>query len=196
MLIGYARTSTADQEAGFEAQQRDLAASGCEKIFSERTSAVATRPELERALDYIRDTDTLVVTRLDRLARSTAHALELETRIAAKGARLRILDISVDTATASGRLTFTMLAAVAEFERRLLLERQLEGIAAAKAAGKYKGRAPTARRKTAEIRELVAAGVEKAEVARRLGMAGRAFIGVWRADGGANSQDHSPSRPR
>ena len=120
MLIGYARTSTADQEAGFEAQQRDLAAAGCEKVFAERTSAIGPRPELERALDYIRDTDTLVVTRLDRFARSTAHALELEARISAKGARLRILDISVDTATATGRLTFTLLAAVAEFERRLL----------------------------------------------------------------------------
>ena len=175
MLIGYARTSTADQEAGFEAQQRDLAAAGCEKVFAERTSAVGPRPELERALDYIRDTDTLVVTRLDRFARSTAHALELEQRISAKGARLRILDISVDTATATGRLTFTLLAAVAEYERRLLLERQREGIAAAKTAGRYKGRAPTARRKTGQVRELAAAGVEKTEIARQLGI-GRASV--------------------
>jgi DNA invertase Pin-like site-specific DNA recombinase len=108
MLVGYARTSTVEQRAGFDAQLRDLKAAGCEKTFHEQVSSVAERVELERAIDYIRDTDKLIVTKLDRFARSIANAVELERRIAAKGATLKILDPRVDTSTAAGRLTFNL----------------------------------------------------------------------------------------
>jgi DNA invertase Pin-like site-specific DNA recombinase len=136
MLVGYGRTSTVEQEAGLEAQTRDLTAAGCEKIFSEQVSSVAERAELERALDFVRQGDTLVVTRLDRLARSVRDLLEIVDRIAAKGAALKVLAMGLDTGGATGRLMLQVLGAVAEFERALMLERQREGIRKAQAAGK------------------------------------------------------------
>lgn len=173
MLIGYARTSTAEQEAGLAAQERDLRAAGCEKVVSERVSSVAKRAGLEAALDYVRDGDTLVATKPDRLARSTADMLALVSRLEAKGVGLVILSMGgqrLDTRTPTGKLMLTMLAAVAEFERQLMLERQREGIAKAKSEGRYKGRAPTARRQTAEVLRLRGEGVTPAEIARRLGL--------------------------
>lgn len=146
MLIGYARVSTVDQIAGLEAQHRDLLATGCtEKIFAEQVSSVTQRDELAAALDYVRDGDTLVLTRLDR---RTADLLAIIATLERKGVALRILDFggqAVDTKSPSGRLIVTMFGAVAQFERELLLQRQREGIAKAKAEGRYKGRMPTAR---------------------------------------------------
>src|SRR4051812_27439658 len=104
LLIGYARTSTVEQEAGLEAQLRDLNAIGCKRVFSERVSSVAKREQLEAALDYLRDGDTLVVTKLDRLARSVRDLVAIIDRIEAKGAALRILAMNLDTATPTGRL--------------------------------------------------------------------------------------------
>jgi DNA invertase Pin-like site-specific DNA recombinase len=175
MIVGYARTSTVDQEAGFDAQLRDLEAAGAQKIFQEQVSSVGTRPQLDQCLDFIREGDTLVVTRLDRLARSVAHLLQIVETIEKKGAALRILDPDIDTSTATGQFTLTILGAVGQFERQLMKERQREGIAKAKAEGRYKGRAPTARRKLAEIRALKAAGIGASEIARRLGI-GRASV--------------------
>ena len=175
MKVGYARTSTFDQQAGFDAQIRDLTATGCEKIFSEQVSAVGKRPQLEATLDFIREGDILLVTKLDRLARSTQHLLEILDRVKAKGANLHILNLGADTSTATGMLTFTIIGAIACFERELMLERQREGIAKAKGEGKYKGRAPTARAKAAEIKTLKAAGIRPTEIARRLEI-GRASV--------------------
>lgn len=175
MLIGYARTSTLDQHAGFDAQIRDLEAAGAERIYREQVSAVSERAQLETALDHLRPGDTLVVTRLDRLARSTAHLLQIVDRIEAAGAALKILNLGVDTSTATGRLVLTTIGAIAEFERALLLERQREGIARAKAEGKYKGRKPTARAKADQVRQLRDQGIGAAEIARRLGI-GRASV--------------------
>lgn len=174
MLIGYARVSTTDQVAGLEAQHRDLLATGCtEKIFAEQVSSVMQRDELAAALDYVRGGDTLVVTRLDRLARSTADLLEIISTLEHKGVALRILDFggqAVDTQSPSGRLIVTMFGAVAQFERELLLQRQREGIQKAKAEGKYKGRAPTARRQAPQVHELREAGLGASDIAARLGM--------------------------
>jgi DNA invertase Pin-like site-specific DNA recombinase len=143
MLIGYARTSTLDQKAGFDAQLRELDAAGCKKTYREQVSSVAQRPKLTQALEDLRDGDVLVVTKLDRLARSMRNLMEIVETIAAKGAALRILSLSLDTGTPTGRLMLTMLGGVAQFEREIMLERQAEGIAKAKAEGKYKGRTPT-----------------------------------------------------
>ena len=112
MIIGYARTSTVDQEAGLKAQLRDLEAAGAGKIFQEQVSSVGTRPHLAAALDFIREGDTLVVTRLDRLARSTAHLLQIVETIESKEAALRILDPDIDTSTATGQFTLTVLGAI------------------------------------------------------------------------------------
>ncbi|MFT4255158.1 MAG: recombinase family protein, partial [Caulobacter sp.] len=96
MIIGYARTSTADQKAGLEAQERDLLAAGCERLFIEQVSSVdvVAREQLALGLDFVRDGDVLVVTKLDRLARSVSHLLDISTRLKAKGAALRILDLA------------------------------------------------------------------------------------------------------
>lgn len=174
MLIGYARTSTVEQAAGIEAQMRDLAAAGVDRTFSERVSSVAHRAQLDAAMDFVREGDCLVCSKLDRLARSTADLLDIVKRLEAKGVGLRVLAMSggepLDTRTATGKLMLTVLGAVGEFERTLMLERQREGIAAAKADGRYKGRAPTARNQAAEVKALKAEGVQVAEIARRLSM--------------------------
>ncbi|WP_375699068.1 recombinase family protein [Pseudophaeobacter sp. TrK17] len=177
MIVGYARTSTLDQTAGLEAQQRDLAAAGCEKVFVEQVSSVdvVAREQLAQALDYIREGDALVVTKLDRLARSVAHLVELLAEVEKKGASLRILDMGIDTSTTNGRLMLNVLGSIAQFEREIMLERQREGIAKAKAAGKYKGRKPTAKAKAKEVLELHAEGVGGTEIAKRLGI-GRASV--------------------
>jgi len=182
-IIGYARTSTIDQEAGLEAQQRDLKAAGCTKLFSEQLSSVATmRPQLEAALDYVRDGDTLVVTKPDRLARSTADLLGITERLRSKGVTLRVLSMQMDTSTPTGKLMLTMLGGIAEFERDLMLERQREGIAKAKADGKYKGRAPTARRKAADVLRLKAEGKSADAIVAELGVSRSSVFRILRTN--------------
>jgi DNA invertase Pin-like site-specific DNA recombinase len=188
-LIGYARTSTTEQQAGLDAQLRDLKAAGCKKVFSEQQSSVSARAQLEAALDYCREGDTLVVTKLDRLARSARHLSELVDQLETKGVTLRILNFggdAVDTRGATGRLMLNMFAAMAQFEREMMLERQREGIAKAKAEGRYKGRKPTARLKAADAVRLFREGKRVAHIAKELGI-GRGS--VYRAIGAA---DHTP----
>lgn len=182
MKIGYARTSTAHQNAGLAAQRRDLEAVGCDpdQIYAEQVSSVEQRAQLEAAIRCLREGDVLVCTKLDRFARSIEHAICLEAKIRAKGASLQILDPSIDTSTAVGRLLFSMLSSVAQFEREIMLERQREGIEAARQAGRYKGRQPTARRQAAAILELAGQGVAKAEIARRLGVGERSVFRIIR----------------
>lgn len=176
MLIGYARTSTQDQDAGLEAQRRDLDAIGCEKVFAEKLSSVNDkRPELESALDFIRAGDTLVVTKLDRLARSVAHMGKLVEALEEKGAALRILALDLDTSTPTGKLMLNLLGSVAQFEREIMLERQREGIAKAKGEGKYKGRAPTARAQADQVKALRDQGLGGTAIARKLGI-GRSSV--------------------
>ena len=176
VLVGYARVSTFDQIAGFDAQQRDLIkVAGCTKVFAEQVSSVAQRDQLQAAIDYLREDDVLVATKLDRLARSMRHMIEIVDQVKARGASLRVLGMSLDTGTATGRLMLQVLTAVAEHEREAMLERQREGIAKAKAEGKYKGRAKTAMAKAGDVEKLLAAGVNPTEVARKLGI-GRSSV--------------------
>jgi len=179
MIVGYARTSTVEQIAGLEAQERELKAAGAEKLFSERVSSVTKREALERALEFVREGDVLMVTKMDRLARSTADLLAIESRLRAKGVALVIRSVTgdapTDTRTPTGRFLFTMLGAVAEFERSLMLERQREGIAKAKSEGAYKGRAPTARAKADKVKALKAGGMGAAAIATKLSI-GRASV--------------------
>jgi DNA invertase Pin-like site-specific DNA recombinase len=194
MLVGYARTSTVDQEAGLEAQQRDLAGAGCEKVFAEKVSSVAThRPQLEAALEFVRQGDTLVVAKPDRLARSTSDLLAIVGRLEAKGVALLVQSMggqSVDTRTPTGKLMLTMLGAIAEFERNLMLERQKEGIAKAKAEKKYKGRAPTAQRQAAEVVAMRAGGKKAPEIAAALGISRASVFAILKA---ARSTAEEPS---
>jgi DNA invertase Pin-like site-specific DNA recombinase len=170
MLIGYARTSTLEQEAGLEAQIRDLMALGCEKLYREQVSSVGQRAALLSAIEFCREGDTLVVTKLDRLARSVTHLGTIIAALEAKGVALRIENLGVDTSTPTGKLMLNVLGGVAQFEREMMLERQREGIAKAKAEGAYKGRKPTARAKTAEIKALAVEGLSMAAIAARLGI--------------------------
>lgn len=175
-IIGYARTSTRDQVAGLSDQERELKAAGVTKLFSEHGSGIdAARPVLAQALDYVREGDAFVVTKPDRLARSTRDLLGIAEDLREKGANLRILSMNFDTSTPTGELMLTMLAAVAKFERDLMLERQRAGIAKAKDEGKYRGRAPTARAKSEDVHRLHAEGLNPAEIARRVGI-GRASV--------------------
>jgi DNA invertase Pin-like site-specific DNA recombinase len=168
MEIGYARTSTVEQAAGFDAQKRDLKKAGCTKVFAEQVSSIAERQQLEAALDYLRDGDVLIVTKLDRLCRSMRDLMHIVDRTSAKGAGLRILSMSLDTTTPTGKLMLNVLGSVAEWERETKLERQREGIAKAKAAGKYKGRAKTAMAKADDVVALLAEGVRPTEVVKQL----------------------------
>lgn len=177
-IVGYARTSTLEQIAGFEAQLRDLTNAGCTKLFQEQVSSVGKRQQLTACLDYLREGDTLIVTKLDRLARSVAHLGLLVANLKDKDVNLRILDLGLDTSTPTGELILNMMGAVAQFERQMMLERQQEGIAKAKAEGKYKGRAPTAMRQAQRAHELAAEGVKRAEIAKRLGLSERSVYRV------------------
>jgi DNA invertase Pin-like site-specific DNA recombinase len=168
-IIGFARTSSTDQN--IEPQVAALKAAGCNRIYQEQISGVEpTRPELLSMLDYCRKGDVIVCTRLDRIGRSTADILKLLERLESKGVAFRCLNISLDTATPTGKLMITMLAAVSTFEREIMLERQLAGIQAAKEAGKYKGRKPTAMAKSNAVLDLLAKGMTKQTVADRIGI--------------------------
>jgi DNA invertase Pin-like site-specific DNA recombinase len=172
MLIGYARTSTLDQVAGLEAQERDLKAAGCEKLFVEQVSSVdvVARQQLALTLDFAREGDVLVVTKLDRLARSVAHLMKIIDELNKKGVGLRIIEGGYDTTTANGRLILNLIGSIAQFEREIMLERQREGIAKAKADGKYKGRKPTARAQAADVAKLTAEGLTGPQIASQLGI--------------------------
>ena len=170
MIVGYARTSTADQIAGFDAQIQELKAAGCQKMFQEQVSSVGKRAQLEAALEYVREGDVLVVTKLDRLARSMADLTVMIQTLDHKAVGLRVLNLGMDTHAPTGKLMLTMLGGVAQFEREMMLERQREGVARAKAAGKYKGRKPIAPEQRAEVVRLAGLGLTKAGIARKLGL--------------------------
>lgn len=172
MIIGYARTSTREQDAGLAAQVRELKRLGCEKIFKEQVSSVAARPELEKLLETIRTGDKLVVTKLDRLARSVLDLGKIVERLQEAGADLQIVAMGVDTSTATGKLMLNVLGSVAQFEREMMLERQRDGIAKAKTEGKYKGRKSAFSRERAQA--LRDQGLSLAEIGHRLGVSRQA----------------------
>jgi DNA invertase Pin-like site-specific DNA recombinase len=176
-IVGYARTSTAEQDAGLEAQKRDLQAAGCTRLFEEKVSSVMPRTELTEALAWVRSGDIFVVTKIDRLARSLTELLRIAEDLERRGIELRVLATPALTGP-TGKLMLSVIGAVAEFERAIMLERQREGIASAKSAGKYKGRAPTALRQADEIKRLAADGLTKAAIADQLGVSARSVFRV------------------
>jgi DNA invertase Pin-like site-specific DNA recombinase len=142
MLVGYARVSTLDQNPALQISA--LKGAGCERIFTEKSSgAQRERPELKAALDYIRAGDTLVVWKLDRLARSMRQLIETVEDLQSGGIELRSLTESIDTATPGGRLVFHIFGALAEFERAVIRERTSAGLQAARERGKKGGRPRT-----------------------------------------------------
>jgi DNA invertase Pin-like site-specific DNA recombinase len=154
-ICGYARTSTQEQIAGLEAQVRDLKQVGAVTIYSEQASSLGDRPVLDQCLERLTDGDVLVVTKPDRLARSTAHLLSIVDDLNARKVGLIILSMNgerLDTRSPTSKLILTIMAAVAEFETSIMKERQKEGIDKAKSEGKYKGRLPKI--DYAEVRRL------------------------------------------
>lgn len=172
--IGYMRVSCATgQEAGYEGQRSELVAAGCKKIFEEKVSSMKLdeRAQLDAALDALTPGDTLVVTKLDRLCRSTKHLLSIVSDIRDRDAELVILDMKIDTETVSGQLILTIMGAIAEFERSQMLARQKVGIAKAKAEGRFRGRSPKVRNQLGKILELKDKGLAPAEIAKVVGAA-------------------------
>jgi DNA invertase Pin-like site-specific DNA recombinase len=140
--VGYASVSTRDQNP--DSQRDALADAGCEKVFIDKASGkLASRPELDKALEYARAGDTFVITRLARAARSLKHLLELAETLRGRGIELLVLKQGIDTSTPTGRLAFHMLGAIDEFQRELIVEGTYEGLAAARARGRSGGRRPT-----------------------------------------------------
>lgn len=166
-IIGYARVSTTDQSLDIQIEQ--LQGVKVDKIFSEKASGIKEdRPVLNEMMNYVRQGDTLVVSKLDRIARSTKHLLGIVDSLEKKGVAFKVLNINLDTGTPTGKLMLTMLGAIASFEREMMLERQAAGIIRAKSLGKYKGRKATAREKTAQVIELLSSGMTKQSVADEL----------------------------
>ena len=172
-VFGYARVSTTDQDLSLQIEA--LKAAGCEIIRSEKRSGTSTagRQELRTLLDFIRPGDALTVTRVDRLARSVADLQDIVRELRTKGAALRATEQPIDTSTAAGKAFLDMLGVFAEFETNLRRERQLEGIAKAKAEGVYKGRPPSI--EADQIAALKAQGLGASDIAKRLGI-GRASV--------------------
>ena len=166
--IGYARTSTVDQN--LDAQIEALTAAGCGMVRQEQRSGATLdgRPELRTILDFIHPGETLVVTRIDRLARSMQDLQTIVARLKEKGAPLAATEQPVDTSTATGKAFFDMLGVFAEFETNLRRERQAEGIRAAKRKGVYRGRPPKI--DMAAIQSKLGAGLSPSEIAREMGI--------------------------
>lgn len=168
-IIGYARVSTRDQN--LDAQLDKLKDAGCAKTFREKESGVRSdRPQLAALLDYVREGDTVIVTKIDRIARSIRDLLGIVDQLQDKGVTFKVLNAQIDTSTPTGKLQLSILGAVGEFEREIMLERQAEGIAKAKEAGRYKGRKPTAQAKTAEVLRMASEGMTRQKIADELGI--------------------------
>lgn len=172
-IYGYARVSTTDQDLTLQLEA--LKAAGCTTIRSEKATGTSRngRTELETLMEFLRSGDTLVVTRIDRLARSVKDLQDLVHELRAKGVTLKATEQPIDTGTAAGKAFLDMLGVFAEFETNLRKERQLEGIAQAKAKGVYKGRKPEIDAKA--VNALKAEGLGASEIAKRLGI-GRASV--------------------
>jgi DNA invertase Pin-like site-specific DNA recombinase len=176
MKYGYARVSTREQDLSI--QEAALKAAGCTLIRAEKMSGTRRegRTELELLLEFVREGDELVVTRIDRLARSIGDLQDIVRALRAKGVALRATEQPIDTATAAGKCFLDTLGVFAEFETNLRRERQLEGIAKAKAAGAYKGRKTSV--PVDEVKQLKAAGRSSTEIAEELSIS---RMSVYRA---------------
>jgi DNA invertase Pin-like site-specific DNA recombinase len=176
-IIAYCRVSTNDQDTTTQHERLSVVA---DKVFTEKQSATSTkgRTALAECLEYMREGDTLLVTKIDRLARSSRDLHNIVHDLEERGIGFKVLDQAIDTSTPHGKAFLGMLATFAEFETNIRKERQAEGIAAAKAKGKYMGRKPKAQDKTAQVMELVEQGLTKQAVADRLEISVSSVYGI------------------
>jgi DNA invertase Pin-like site-specific DNA recombinase len=148
----------------------ELKKAGCEKVYQEQVSSVGNRVQLDAAMEFVREHDTLMVTKLDRLARSTKDLMSIIQELDRKNVGLRILDLGIDTQTPTGKLMLTILGGIAQFEREIMLERQREGVNKAKSEGKYTGRKPLDAKRQALILELDKQGLTRSKIAISVGV--------------------------
>lgn len=182
-LIGYARCSTTEQNT--DDQERRLREAGCAKVFLERGASgkLASRPQWDACLDYLRDGDVLVITKLDRAGRSLQHLIQLANQLRDKGVGFKVLDQPIDTTTPSGRLFYAIMGAVAEFERELLIERTHEGLRTARLSGKKAGRPPKLTPKQqAHVLEMHAAGKTVVDIADMFSVSRPVIYRILEAD--------------
>ena len=167
--VGYARVSSTGQDLGVQLEKL----AGCDKVFKEKRSGVdAGRPELKRCLEYLREGDTLLVTKIDRLARSTSDLYRIVSQLAEKGVAFKVLDDpSIDTTSRTGKLVMGILALIAEFENDIRRERQMDGIAKAKDRGVKFGRKPElTQQRISKIKKLRKSGTTVPEIMRRMSL--------------------------
>ena len=167
---GYARVSTLDQHTTIQVEA--LKSAGCHRVWEEKVSGTsrASRAELESVLSYLREGDTLVVTRIDRLARSLRDLQNVIHDLKGRGVHLQATEQPIDTSTAAGKAFLDMLGVFAEFETNLRRERQLEGIAMAKVAGKYKGKAPLKQELKDQVIGLFKSGMKQVDIIKKVGV--------------------------
>ncbi|CAB4139706.1 PinR Site-specific recombinases, DNA invertase Pin homologs [uncultured Caudovirales phage] len=170
MLIGYARVSTQDQN--LELQKDALVKAGCERIFEDTASGSKTdRPGLAKALEMLRSGDTLVVWKLDRLARSVKQLVDVVTQLESLDVQFKSLTDAIDTSTPSGRFFFHVMASLAQMERELIIERTRAGIESARKQGRVGGRKrKMTDSKLVSAKQLLSAGIDHKEVAKNLGI--------------------------
>jgi DNA invertase Pin-like site-specific DNA recombinase len=192
--IGYARVSTLDQDPALQLDA--LAAAGCAKVFEDRTSgARADRPGLQKALDYVRDGDVLIVWKLDRLGRSLPHLIETVSALEKRGIGFRSLTEAIDTTTPGGRLVFHLFGALGQFERDLIRERTRAGLAAANARGRNGGRKPVVSAdKLERAQKMIAKGLTVREAAIRLKIGKTALYEAQRRRASANAKSRKLSK--
>jgi DNA invertase Pin-like site-specific DNA recombinase len=169
--VGYARVSTTGQDLAVQLEK--LQKAGCQKMFKEKRSGVDTgRPELKRCLEYLREGDTLLVTKIDRLARSTSDLYRIMSELAEKGAAFKVVDDpTIDTTSRTGKLVMGILALIAEFENDIRRERQMDGIAKAKERGiKFGRKLELTGERVAKIKSLRAAGSTVPDIIRQVGL--------------------------
>ena len=169
-LVGYIRVSTIGQK--LEVQQDAMKAEKVDRVFEDKLSGTSMigRKALTDCLEFMREGDTLVITKMDRLARSARDLYNIVHDLEKRGISIRVLDQGVDTSTPAGKAFMGMLATFAEFETNIRKERQLEGIAKAKEKGVYKGRKATAQALKPEMMELLASGISKPKIAKKIGV--------------------------
>lgn len=171
MRIGYSRISTSEQAESLENQEQNLLAHGCKRSFTDVASgAKSKRPGLTAAIDYAREGDTIVVTRLDRLGRTTLDTLRTVQALDERGIRVEALDVNLDTTTPAGRLVLNVIASLAQWERDLLIERTKEGLAHARAQGRTGGRPSIPEDKRKAVLAALSSGMSQKQVAEAFGI--------------------------
>ena len=180
---GYARVSTHDQHTTIQVEA--LKAAGCHRVWEEKVSGTSRVPrmELESVLSYLRSGDTLVVTRIDRLARSLKDLQDIIHELKGRGVHLQATEQPIDTSTAAGKAFLDMLGVFAEFETNLRRERQLDGIAMAKAAGKYKGKAPLKQELKDQVINLFKSGTKQVDIINQVDVGRTSVHSILKAAG-------------